>query len=267
MGDAVPGATGAARATCGPGYQHQQDWADPDNPTGKSSGQSLFTQRARHGDWLRLCLSCSPVSLQCPRTRVRGKVPGTAPHPAVRGCGESCCQKSQAGSPEPAGCWLPLPSCVGGVTEGEALLTAAAHHKARLPSGIISWGNPAETLVQLPACHRPSLGCRSHGHRSVEGLPTGCRHAAGAGAVRQASPWGRERAKGRRRGCRPPGREPSVPAARHGTPVCLHCWDLAWAGRFQGTLALSSISPRGVQRQHRDGTKPQHWPGPCWMWG
>ncbi|KAM9620292.1 flavin-containing monooxygenase 5-like isoform 2-T2 [Morphnus guianensis] len=157
MGDVVPGATRAAGAVCAHGHQHKQGWADPDSRRGKSSQQRLFTQHAHHRDWLRLCLSCEPMSLQCPRMGVPSKAPGTAPHPAVRGCGESRCRKSQAGGREPDGCWLPLPGRVGGVTEGEALLTTAAHHKARPPFGVTGRGNPTETLARLPACRRPSL--------------------------------------------------------------------------------------------------------------
>lgn len=66
VGDAVLGATGA----CASGYQHKQGWADPDNPRGKSSGQCLFTRYALCGDRLCLCLSCNPMSPQCPHTGV-----------------------------------------------------------------------------------------------------------------------------------------------------------------------------------------------------
>lgn len=102
------------------------------------------------------CISASPATPRPYSVPERGSQQGAwdGSLPTMGGCGESCCWKSQTGGWEPAKRWLPLCSILGGVTEREAPLTAAAtHHEARLLSGIMGWGNPVE--ASLPPASLP----------------------------------------------------------------------------------------------------------------
>lgn len=95
-------------------------------------------------------------------------------------------------------------------------------------------GQPAHSLAQSLARRRarrqPSLGCSSHGRRSVKGVP----RAAGTSGHRDSTTAisaGKGEGKGQAEGLSPPGRELSVPTAGHGTSGHLHRRNLARARR------------------------------------
>ncbi|XP_064575530.1 flavin-containing monooxygenase 5-like isoform X2 [Zonotrichia leucophrys gambelii] len=72
------------------------------------------------------------------------------------------CMNSRAGGREPAGSGLPLPAPVGGVTEGEAPLPDAAHHRAGPRAGLTEHGasHGPVPAASLPWAARPTAAGR-----------------------------------------------------------------------------------------------------------
>ncbi|XP_077038036.1 flavin-containing monooxygenase 5-like isoform X1 [Agelaius phoeniceus] len=114
---------------------------------GSKSRTALVYQARNHKDGLRV-----RVPAQCLGRLLRPPAEAAAPP-----LPEQPCRRSGAG--------LPLPAPVGGVTEGEAPLPDAAHHRVRPRAGLTGRGTPAESLARPRARRQPSLGCSSHDRR------------------------------------------------------------------------------------------------------
>lgn len=185
---AQPRGCGRHRPMCHSSYQNYRAWVDPDNPTVKVQGSVCLPSTQPRG------AAACPCPCPCPRA-APAMAPRLPEHPCQDPAGSglpfpSGRDPTGSGLPfpsgrEPAGSRLPL-LARGRSDGGSAPLPDAAHHKGRPLSGPTARDSLVGSLARLGACRQPSLGCSSHGRRSVKGVPRAATAPGGEGRGQRA---------------------------------------------------------------------------------